>query len=263
MEGLLERRQSLNHQVKNQQQINDALATKIKSLQPLANLGLVSAMIAHEMNNILTPLGTYAELSMRYPDDIELAQKTIKKTAINSERAGKILHSMLTMARGQQQDKKSHKAKDLVDEVFTLIARDFSKDRIKATVNIAEDVEVFAEGICFQQVIMNMILNARDAIISAKPTSGILQVSAYSDDKSTVFEISDNGCGVNASDIEKIFDAFYSTKSENQKPGESGAGLGLAFCKRVIDDHNGSISVTSTPTKGTTFKVKLPEQAKE
>jgi len=260
LEGLLEKRQSLNHQVKKQQEINEALASKIQHLQPLANLGLVSAMIAHEMNNILTPLGSYAELSMSHPEDNELAQKAIRKTALNSERAAKILHSMLTMARGQQQDKKDHNVKSLVDEVFTLIARDFNKDRIKLTINVPDDLTVYAESICLQQVMMNLVLNARDAIVSSKTTPGALGVSAYSQDDLVVIEVSDNGCGVEAANMEKIFDAFYSTKSENQKPGESGAGLGLAFCKKVIDDHDGSISVTSSGETGTTFKITLPQQ---
>lgn len=260
MQGLLQRRQSLNHQVKNHQQINDALVSQIENMQPLANLGLVSAMIAHEMNNILTPLISYAELSMSHPDDIELARKTIQKTAINSERAGKILRSMLTMANGQKQDKKDHNVKSLIDEVFTLIARDFNKDRIKLTVNVCGDLTVYAEAICLQQVIMNLVLNARDAIVSSKTTSGTLGVSAYSNNDSAVIEVSDNGCGIDAADLEKIFEAFYSTKSENQQPGESGTGLGLAFCKKVIDDHNGNISVISSAESGTTFKLTLPIQ---
>jgi signal transduction histidine kinase len=260
LEGLLEKRQSLNHQVKKQQEINEALALQIQNLQPLANLGLVSAMIAHEMNNILQPLMSYSQLSMQHPDDMELAQKTIKKTALNSERAAKIISSMLAMANGQKQDKKDHDVKSLIDEVFTLIARDFTTDRIKLTVNVPEDISVYAEGICLQQVIMNLILNARDAIVSSKTTSGALGVSAYSKDEFVIVEVSDNGCGVDTADMEKIFDAFYSTKSENQQPGESGTGLGLAFCKKVIDDHNGNINVTSSPDTGTTFKITLPRE---
>jgi signal transduction histidine kinase len=262
LEGLLEKRQSLNHQVKKQQEINEALAAQINHLQPLANLGLVSAMIAHEMNNILTPLMSYSQLSMLHPDDTGLAQKTIKKTAVNSERAGKILHSMLAMARGQKQDKKDHNVKELVDEVLTLIARDFSKDRIKLTLNIDGDLTVYGEAICLQQVIMNLILNAKDAIISSKTTSGVLGVSAQTGNDVTIIEVSDNGCGVEAAHLEKIFEVFYSTKSENQKPGESGAGLGLAFCKKVIDDHDGNINVVSSQGNGTTFKITLPNQDK-
>jgi signal transduction histidine kinase len=215
-------------------------------------------MIAHEMNNILTPLGSYAQLSMNHPDDLELAQKAIKKTALNSERAGKIIHNMLSMASGQGQDKATHNAQELVDEVFTLIARDFSKDRIKLTINIEEGLSIYAESICLQQVLMNLILNARDAIISSKTTRGALSISAYANGNSSVIEVTDNGCGVDAFDADKIFDAFYSTKSADRKPGESGTGLGLAFCKKVVDSHDGTIEVTSTQNEKTTFKITLP-----
>ena len=161
-------------------------------------------MIAHEMNNILTPLGSYAQLSMSHPDDIELAKKTIRKTALNSERAARILHSMLTMARRQKQDKKDHNVKSLIEEVFTLIARDFSKDRIKLKINIPDGLTVYAEAICLQQVMTNLILNARDAIVSSKTTSGALGVSAYSQDDLVILKVSDNGCGVETADMEKI-----------------------------------------------------------
>jgi len=259
LERVLERRTTLHHQVRKQEEINEALTSQINKLQPLANLGLVSAMIAHEMNNILTPLGSYAELSMSNPDDIDLAKKTIQKTAINSARAAKILESMLVMAKGQTQDKNVYNLKALIEEVFTLIARDFSKDRIKVTVDAAEDLTVYAEAICIQQVLMNLILNARDAIISSGKGGGILSICGYRRDDFTVIEISDNGCGIEADNLKKIFEAFYTTKSNQQKPRDAGAGLGLAFCKKVVDDHNGNISVQSDPETTTTFKIALPD----
>lgn len=259
MEGLLERRTTLHQQVKKQERINKALSSRITELQPLANLGLVSAMIAHEMNNILTPLGSYAQLSMNNPDDLELTKKTINKTAINSARAAKILETMLVMAKGQTQDKNIHNLKILIDDVFTLIARDFSKDRIKVNVDAAEDISVYAEAICVQQVLMNLILNARDAIISSGKSPGVLSIAAYRRHESTVIEVSDNGCGIETENLKKIFEAFYTTKNKQDKPRDAGAGLGLAFCKKVIDDHNGNISVQSDPETGTTFKITLPD----
>ena len=235
---------------------------QIDRLQPLANLGLVSAMIAHEMNNILTPLGSYAQLAMRHPDDSELAKKTIEKTARNSERAGKVIQSMLKMAKGGKQDKKRHILKAVLDEVFTLISRDFSKDRINVTVDVGSDLEVFVDEICFQQVLMNLILNARDAIISADRNPGILEIKAFGADEDVVIEISDNGNGIETSDPGEIFEAFYSTKSAEEDSDaadqdQSGTGLGLAFCKKVIDSHGGTITFESDGENGTTFRITL------
>ena len=99
--NVIEKRYSLHKRLAQQERLNSKLESQISQIQPLANIGVVSAMIAHEMNNILTPLGSYAELALKNPQDKELALKTIKKTAINSARAAKILESVLAMAGGK------------------------------------------------------------------------------------------------------------------------------------------------------------------
>ena len=87
-------------------------------------------MIAHEMNNILTPLENYARLSLQHPEDIQLHQKTFEKTASNTERASKILQRMLALAKGSSDEPSCAAVRKLVDEVFVCLARDFAKDRI-------------------------------------------------------------------------------------------------------------------------------------
>ena len=83
MAGILERRQSMHRNLRGQEKLNDNLRIQIDQVQPLVNLGLVSAMIAHEINNILTPLGNYAQLSLNHPEDMELAKKANLKTLYN------------------------------------------------------------------------------------------------------------------------------------------------------------------------------------
>ena len=138
-----------------------------------------------------------------------------------------------------------------------VVGRDLSKEGIKLNLYIQEDLDVWANGICLQQVFMNLILNARQAMISQGRKGGILAIFAEQVDDSVEITVSDTGCGIEACDIRKIFDAFYTTKSRNSAAPQSGSGLGLAFCKRIIDEHNGMISVESKLGVGTTFKIIL------
>jgi signal transduction histidine kinase len=253
--GILEKRQSLHQRLATQQQLSEQLRSQLGHMQALANIGMISAMIAHEMNNILTPLGNYAYLAMKHPEDSQLTRKALEKTTINSRRAARILESMLAMANGRPRKMDWHPVKAMIEEIFSCLARDFSKDRIKVVVDIDDELMVFAEDICLQQVLMNMILNAREAM---SPKGGALTISARQDAGSVRIEIADTGCGIEQCDLAKIFQPFFTTKTESSQAARHGAGLGLAFCKRVVEAHNGAISVDSQPGCGTTFRITLP-----
>ncbi len=255
MASILEKRQSLHQRLATQQDLSDELRSQLGHMQALANIGMISAMIAHEMNNILTPLGNYAYLAMKHPEDGELTRKALEKTTTNSRRAAKILDSMLAMANGRPRKMDWHHVKAMVEEIFSCLARDFSKDRIKVVVDVDDELTVFGEDICLQQVLMNMILNAREAML---PKGGTLTISARQDTGSLRIEIADTGCGIEWTDLANIFQPFFTTRTEPSQTARHGAGLGLAFCKRVVEAHNGAISVDSQPGCGTTFRITLP-----
>jgi len=167
------KRLSLHKRLENQQEQIDALNTQLAQLQHLANIGTVSYMIAHEINNLLTPLRSYAALALNNSDDEPLAQKALRKTVQNCERASKIMESMLTLTSGQTQEKKDAPLLTLVEEIFTCLCRDFAKDGITVETYIPEDLTVWAVPVQIQQVLMNLILNARDAML---PGGGILTI---------------------------------------------------------------------------------------
>ncbi len=224
-------------------------------MQALANLGLTSAMIAHEMNNILTPLGTYAQLALSRPDDSQLIEKTLQKTVLNARRASKILQSMLAMANGRPQARTWCPVEPMVSEIFQCLGRDFAKDGITVVIDMERDIEVWADGISLQQVVMNLILNAREAMLEA---GGVLTISAGRFDESTRIEVRDTGCGIARQYLPRIFEPFFTTKTKESEAARTGSGLGLAFCKRVIESHGGIISVNSQIGQGTAFRINLP-----
>jgi signal transduction histidine kinase len=145
----------------------------------------------------------------------------------------------------------------LVEEIFTCLCRDFTKDGITVEIHIPEELTVWCVSVQIQQVIMNLVLNARDAML---PRGGILCIKASENSDAIKIEVSDTGEGIEPADLKKIFDSFFTTKTnKNTTSGYSGAGLGLAFCKKIIAEHEGLISVESKSTNGTKFKIILPK----
>ena len=255
MASITQKRLSLHKRLENQQQDNDALKSQLAQLQHLANMGTVSYMIAHEINNLLTPLKSYAAVAIENLDDMDFVEKALQKTARNCERASKIMESMLAVANGQTQEKKNARLLTLVEEVFICLCRDFAKDGITVETCIPEDLTVWGVPVQIQQVLMNLILNARDAML---PRGGILTVKATDKSDAVEIEVADTGEGIEPADLNNIFDSFFTTKTnKNSSSKYSGAGLGLAFCKKIIAEHEGLISVESKPAKGSKFKITL------
>jgi signal transduction histidine kinase len=255
--SIIEKRLSLHKHLANQQEQNNALKSQISRLQALANIGTATCMITHEINNLLTPLSNYAALALRSTDDKSLVKKALQNAIRNCESASKIMESMLAVANGQTQQKENIRLMTLVQEIFTCLCRDFAKDGITVNIRIPEDLTIWAVPIQIQQVLMNLILNAREAML---PRGGILTVKAHDTTDAVQIELADTGCGIKSSDLKNIFEPFFTTKADKKTSSKhSGAGFGLVFCKRIIDEHGGCISIESKPAKGTTFKITLPK----
>ena len=257
MASITEKRLSLHKRVEVQKNQNEALKSQLAGLQHLANIGTVSHMIAHEMNNLLTPLKSYASFALDNPDDRALTEKALQKAVQNSGRASKVMESMLALVSGETQKKKNVQLLDLIGDIFTCLCRDFTKDGITVEIDIPDDLAVWVVPVQMQQVLMNLILNARDAML---PRGGVLTIKAEETADAVEIELADTGDGIDPTDLINIFETFFTTKLDKDSPAEySGAGIGLAFCKMIIDGHQGSISVEYKLGHGSTFKIALPK----
>ena len=255
MTSIIEKRLSLHQLLAQKEQENAALKSQNLQLQALATLGSATCMIAHEINNLLTPLMTYAALATQNPDDAELAKKVLDKTVRNCQRASQVMQSMLAMANGHKQQREDAGVRKLVEEVFTCLCRDFAKDGITVRTDIPEDLRVNCVPVQIEQVLMNLILNAREAML---PGGGILKMSARADADRIEIVVSDTGTGIAPEHLQCVFRPFFTTKNGKGRPAGSGSGVGLAFCRRIVDAHGGEITAASESGKGSTFTIRLP-----
>ncbi len=228
------------------------LKLQLRHAQKLATLGTAAAMLAHEFNNIMTPIMGYAQFALNRKDP-EMMVKALEITMTQAELARTMSQRILNMSADEPIAFGSVPLGDIIEGSSQALCRDLEKDGLQLKCDFEADIRVLADAKQLQLVFVNLFLNARDAMAER---SGQITVSANVDDDRVVIRFTDTGPGVPADVIDRIFDPFFSTK--NGQPGSGGSGLGLALCHEIIEEHRGSISVESTPGNGTTFVISLP-----
>ena len=233
---------------------NRALRAQLHRAQRLATVGTMTAMIAHEFNNILTPIISYAEMARKNP---ALAAKAIDRAADGGQRASSIANAILGIARDEQSQEETFALAELIDRTLEAMARPPQRDRIEVVVDVAPDLAISTRRVELQHVLLNLLLNARAAVL-AKESARRIEISARRRGGKVAICVRDNGMGIRPEDARRIFQPFYSTKD----PGEGdlgGHGLGLAICHDIVTALGGSICVQSTPGRGAAFTVSLRE----
>ena len=255
MAATIAQRQNIHLKLKeNEQKLRDIEQQMIHT-QKLAAMGTMSCMVAHEFNNLLTPIINYSELALKHPDDAALVHKTLEKIIKQGNKAAGVVQSMLGLARDESQERSEVVLVDLLNDCFMCLARELSKDNISTKIDVSPELTIKVVYGQFQQVLLNLILNARQAMLTHP---GRLTIKAVADDELTMITVADTGCGIGPGDIDRIFEPFFTTKSNAARNDQQGSGLGLMVCKSIIESHNGSLKVVSTKGSGTTFTITLP-----
>jgi signal transduction histidine kinase len=247
-------------QLASAQQQLDLLREQLTQTQRLATIGTIAAVIAHEFNNILTPIVSYSQYALTSAQgdapDMDLIKKALIKAFLAADKAGKICASMLSLARGQSNFSKMSVQK-LVEEVLTVLARDPQKDGIALRVQIEPEMYVQADSVQLEQVVLNLLINARQAML-ARGGSLTIKASRCPEGNQAKLQIIDTGTGIPEKLLPKIFQPFFTTKGTARHGEARGSGLGLAICKDIIEHHGGRIEVESQVGRGTTFTIYLP-----
>lgn len=247
--------QSPTTEVEELQRQVEILQSKLDQAQRMATLGELLSTTTHEFNNVLMSVINYTRMAMRQQNDAK-RQQNLQKVLDAGDRAAKITSSILGAARNRGDQFERVELKKMIDDTLVLIERELNKYRIQLTQEIADVPPVLARGNEIQQVLLNLLINARQAL----PEGGEVLIRLTHDAENDINElmIRDNGCGIPAEKLTSIFDPFFTTKSGPDESGKGGTGLGLAACRDIIEAHNGRIRVASTQGKGTAFTLKLP-----
>jgi two-component system cell cycle sensor histidine kinase/response regulator CckA len=229
--------------------------------QRLEAIGNLAGGIAHDLNNALTPITLGLQLLRRkHPAEEQVYSRLLKSAAHGSD----VIRQLLTFARGAGGERSRIRTADLIENIAALITSTFPRN-IRLQVRCASDTwPVFGDSGHLQQVLLNLCLNARDAM----PDGGALEVEATNlvvdaaylsgvndaqPGRYVVWRVRDTGVGIPEGEINQVFEPFFMSKGPNQS-----SGLGLSTAMRIVRDHGGFITVTSEPGRGANFRVHLP-----
>lgn len=232
--------------------------TNIVQMEKMVSLGTLAATVAHELNNPLEGILTYAKLIRRkilkepIPEEAknEMAEE-LKIIADETSRCGNIVKNLLLFSRRRVGELREHNIRDIVQQTAKLIDHHLMIHNVTFAAEIAEPLPlILCDGQQISQALLALEINA----VEAMPEGGELHlgVTAPSSGEITV-TVRDTGCGISPDVMPHIFEPFYTTKKEGK-----GTGLGLAVVYGIIERHGGKIDVQSTAAEGTTFTITLP-----
>lgn len=242
------------------------LQEQVLRSQRLEAIGSLAGGIAHDLNNILTPIVTATELlGLRLTETRNKQLLGLIRNA--ADRGSRVVRQMMAYSRGIAGERAAVQCRDLVREMMTIMRETFPRD-IRIETDLAPDLRpVTGDATQLLQVLMNLCVNARDAMplggrLTLTATNADLDEDGVADQPGAQpgpyirLTVADTGHGIPADDLERIFEPFYSTK-----PLAKGTGLGLSTALGIIRSHRGFITVASEPDRGTTFSVLLPAVA--
>ncbi len=241
-------------QLSTEQQL-EALRQQLTQAQKLTALGELVSTTTHEFNNVLMTILNYAKMGLRHQDDATRT-KAFEKILAAAQRANKITNSVLGMARNRGDGFEPTDLVELLNEALVLLEREFSKYRIHVDTQFAAVPKVSANGNQIQQVMLNLLINARQAMSDGGQL--LLRLGTDEEARMVSLVVRDTGSGIPPDKLRNIFDPFFTTKSGPDATGKGGTGLGLASCREIIEAHRGRIRVESTVGVGTAFTIWLP-----
>ncbi|MCS7303866.1 MAG: cache domain-containing protein [Thermoguttaceae bacterium] len=233
-----------------EEQLKAAMSRQITRSEQLASVGRLAAGVAHEINNPLTGILTFAHMLREKPNMDEQDRQDLDLIIRETTRAAEIVRGLLDFARERPAVKQPLQINDVLRRTLRLL----SNQRAFSNIMIVEDLQeglplIDGDPNQLQQVFLNLALNACEAM----PQGGTLLVTTTLDQDKVLVKVTDTGCGIPPEHLDRIFEPFFTTK-----PVGKGTGLGLSVSYGIIQQHGGNIEVESKVGFGSTFTVSLP-----
>ena len=226
------------------------LEQQLLEREKLSSIGLLAAGVAHEVNTPLAGISSYAQMLLQQVQEDDPKRKLLEKIHVQTVRASGIVNNLLNFSRTGDSQFREVDINRVLDDTLQLLEPQLRGAKFKIACTYGEQLQpAYGSASKLQQVFMNLILNARDAM----PNGGKLTIHTRAVDTSLVIDFRDTGVGIAPENIARIYDPFFTTKEVGQ-----GTGLGLALSYGIIQEHNGRIFVESRPGEGAHFTIKLP-----
>ena len=230
------------------------LERELEDKERLASLGLLAAGVAHEVNTPLTGISSYAQLLLKDTPPDDPKYKLLKKMEQQSFRASSLVNNLLDLIASRPRTRELVSIPALISSTLALHEDLLKAKSIAVHLVPVPDMQVCGNFQDLQQVLTNILLNARDAV---KP-GGNIWITAEENEQTVIIRVKDDGKGIPADLVGRIFEPLVTTKR-----GQGGTGLGLAITRRVLTANDGEISVESAPGQGAEFTVTLPVTARQ
>ena len=234
------------------------IADQARSAQQtlLTTMGQMAASIAHELNQPLAAMVTNGNASLRFlansKPDLDEVRAALKCVVSDGHRASQVIRTIRSMFKKDGQKKAQVNVNQLIQEVLGLMQGDLENQQVSLRTELeVQPIQVLGDRVQLQQVILNLITNAIDAMGSVTERPRMLRVRTETKDSGVVITVENSGAGIDPKITGRIFDAFYTTKSH-------GMGIGLAICRSIIEAHGGGISASPGNPNGCIFQVVLP-----
>jgi signal transduction histidine kinase len=229
---------------------------ELTQLNRLATAGELSAAIAHEVKQPITGMVTMANAAVRWlsreSPDIGRARDLLNKVVAAGHNASEVITNVRGLFGKDTQEKTPCDVNNLIRTVLALVYIDLRKYSIETQVNLSEQLPpVIGNAVQLQQVILNLVMNAIESMVSAAEPR-VLSITSKSNEHNTVLvSIADTGSGIDVANLSLIFKPMFTTKAR-------GMGMGLSICKSIIESHNGQIWVSAGALRGSIFNFELP-----
>ena len=235
------------------------IADQARSAQQtlLTTMGQMAASIAHELNQPLAAIVTNGNAGLRWlanaTPDFDEVRAALQRVVSDGHRASQLIGTIRSMFKKDGQKKAPVDVNQLIQEVLGLMQGELQNQRVSLQTELeAQPIQVLGDRVQLQQVILNLITNAIDAMGSVTEHPRVLRVrSETNESDAVVVTVEDSGAGIDPKSTDRIFDTFYTTKSH-------GMGIGLAICRSIIEAHGGRISASPGNPHGAVFQVVLP-----
>jgi two-component system NtrC family sensor kinase len=231
------------------------LRQQLLNMQKSATLGELLGTTTHEFNNALTTILNYAKMGLRHKDE-PTRDKALNRILSASTKAARITSSVLGMARSRSSRMEPVNLEAVIEDALVLLEREMMKYRVQVEREFAEVPRIQGNPGQIQQVLLNLMVNARQAMDGGGRL--ILRLSSSAQGRAVDLTVRDTGCGMEPEVMRRMFEPQFSTKEGPDETGKGGSGLGLAACLEIVEAHRGRIRVESSPGKGTAITIRFP-----